>query len=747
MLYRIILVVVLLLGMATSGFAQDLLISDVQIEGLKRVEKADVQAAIPIKPGDTVSLDEIDKAVHNIFALGRFDDVAADLTKVQGAKVLTFVVKELPLIRRVSFSGNDELSKKKLRPLVKIRIPSLYSRRKIDESVKEIKKAYVKEGYHAAKIVPEITTDAKNEATLTFNITEGKKVLIKEIKFVGNTVFDKDELMKKIETKEKWWLSWLTDRGAYQEDIMEIDIERIKAAYHDVGYQDVKVKPALVTLVDNDEYLDITIEIDEGPLYRVGKVKVSGDLMLPEEQLLRAVKLQPGNVFSRKQLRDSIEILTDLYADGGYAYANVVPITKKDKDKRVIDLTLDIEQGNQVYIEKIRIHGNTKTRDKVIRREIPVVEGELYSSRKVKGANRRIRNLGFFEEVNVTNKPGSDDGKMVLDVDVTEKSTGTFSVGLGYSSVDKLMAQGSVSQNNFLGYGIKVDLSGSFGSVSNTYSLGVVDPHFLDTDWTLGGEIYKSAREYDDYDDDRLGGAIRAGHPVTQYSKAYLTYRYEQQEVSNISATVDPNDPWIYPRKSTLSSITGEWIRNSTNNYQDPSTGGITKLSLEYAGIGGTENFVKSIAEHRHFFPLFWGTVFSIHGEVGYVVSTTSDEVSITEKFFLGGIRTIRGFKNREVGPMDKYGNYIGGEKMAYFNFEYLFPLVRDLGLKGVLFYDTGNAWTKDDAYFTDMRHSVGAGVRWESPMGPLRFEWGYNLDPRGDEKDSVFEFTIGKAY
>jgi len=745
-MFKKIVLVVFLLGIAASGFAQDILVSDIQIEGLNRVEKSKALAAIPIKPGDTVTLDQVDKAVHGIFALGRFDDVSAELTKVQGAKVLTFVVKELPLLRRLSFSGNDELSDKKLRPLVRVRIPSLYSRAKVDESVNEIKKAYIEEGYHAAKIVPEIITDAKNEATLTFNIDEGEKVLIEEIKFVGNTVFDKDDLMDKIETKESWWLSWITDRGAYQEDIMDIDIERIKAAYHDVGYQDVKVKPAQVNLVD-DESLDIVIEIDEGPLYRVGNVKITGDLMSPESELLKVVGLQMGNVFSRKKLRDSIERLTDMYADNGYAYANVVPVTKKDKKRLLIDLAFDIEQGKQVYIEKIRIHGNTKTRDKVIRREIPVTEGALYSARRVKSASRRIRNLGFFEEVNVTNKPGSDDEKTVLDIAVTEKPTGTFSVGLGYSSADKLMAQGSVSQDNFMGYGIKLDLSGSFGSVSNTYSLGVVDPHFLDTDWTLGGEVYKSAREYDDYDDNRLGGAIRAGHPVTKNSKAYLTYRYEQQEILNIASTVDPDDPWIQAEKSTLSSVTAEWVRNSTDFYQDPSTGGISKVSLEYAGLGGTENFIKTIAEHRHFFPLFWGTVFSIHGEVGYVVSTDDDDVSITEKFFLGGIRTIRGFKNREVGPTDAGGNYIGGEKMGYFNFEYLFPIYKDLGLKGVLFYDTGNAWSDDEQYFSDMRNSAGAGVRWQSPMGPLRFEWGYNLSPREGEKQSVFEFTIGKAF
>ena len=738
-----ILLTLFLLSIAVLSFAQDIEISDIQVEGNNRIEKSAIMAAISIKPGDRVSLKQIDDAVHSIFSLGRFDDISAELTEVRGAKILTFVIKELPLVRLIVFSGNDELKNDKLRPLVKIRTPSIYSRSKVEESIKEIRKAYIEEGYHAVKITPDLQTDIKNEATLTFNIVEGKKVLIRDIRFVGNVVFTKSELLKKIETKEKWFLSWLTDRGAYLEDTMALDIERIKAAYHDVGYQDVKVKPPEVTLVD-DKYLDVVIEIDEGAQYKVGQVKVSGDLLLPEDQLLQYMKLQPGFVFSRTALHDSILALTDLYADSGYAYANVVPLTTKNKKERVIDLNLEIEQGIKVYVERIEIHGNTKTRDKVIRREIGLIEGDRFSARGIKDANRRIRNLGYFDEVNITKKKGSDDSQTVLDVEVQEHPTGTFSIGVGYSSVDKLMAQGSLSQDNLFGYGLRLNLSGSLGGVSTTYSLGLTDPHFLDTNWTLGGEVYKTEREYDDYDEHRLGGAIRTGHPVTRYAKAYLTYRYEQQEILNVRLT---DDPWVEEGESVLSSVKAELRRNSTDFYQDPSRGGISNLSLEYAGLGGTEDFLKTIVEHRHFYPLFWGTVFSIHGEIGYVVSTSDEPVSITEKFFLGGIHTIRGFKSREVGPMDKNGYYIGGEKMGYFNFEYLFPIYKSLGLKGVLFYDTGNAWTKDQDYFTDMRHSAGAGVRWQSPMGPLRFEWGYNLDPRDDEEQSVFEFTIGKAF
>ncbi|MDX2478834.1 MAG: outer membrane protein assembly factor BamA [Desulfuromusa sp.] len=740
-----VLLTLLLLISAGFATAQEFKVSDIQIEGNSRIETSSVIASISIKPGDLVSLEDIDQTMHNIFALGHFDDISAGITEVQGAKILTFVVHELPLIRQMVFSGNDELSDEKLRPLVKIRTPSIYNRTKIDESIQELKKAYIEDGYHAIKIKSTLQTDVKNEATLTFEIVEGKKVLIRDIQFIGNTVFDKKALLKKMETKERWFLSWITDRGVYDAASMELDVERIKAAYHDEGYQDVKVKPPQVSLIE-DKFLDVLIEIDEGAQYRVGQVKVFGDLIFyTEEQLLGWVNLKPGDVFSRGVLRESILTLTDVYGDSGYAYANVTPLTSKDQQQRLIDLNLEVEPGTQVFVERIEISGNTTTRDKVIRREIPMLEGDIFSARRVKGANRRIRNLGFFDEVNITNKPGTDESKTVLGVAVTEHPTGTFSVGLGYSSADGLMAQGSITQDNFLGRALRLSLSGSFGSSSTNYSIGISDPHFLDTDWTLGGEIYNSEREYDDYDESVIGGSIRSGHPVGRMSKLFLTYRFEKQDITNVSSYAST---YIQDSEgnSTLSSVTTELTRNSTDNFQDPSRGGITSISLEYAGLGGTQNFIKSIADHRHFFPLFWGTVFSIHGSTGYVVSTTNDDVPISEKFFLGGIRTIRGFEYREVGPKDD-GDYIGGEKMGYFNFEYLFPIFKSAGVTGVLFYDTGNAWTDGEKYFSDMRNAVGSGIRWQSPMGPMRFELGYNLSPRDSESRTVFEFSIGKSF
>ncbi|PLY00206.1 MAG: outer membrane protein assembly factor BamA [Desulfuromonas sp.] len=743
-MFKKLVLMLCILCLAVVAAAADINVADITVSGNSRIESSSILAAIPFKPGDQITQVDLDNALRALFAMGRFDDVAIQLNDAAGGKVVNFVVRELPLVRRIAFTGNDKFDNKKLRPMVQMRVPSLYDRNKIEESIEAIKQAYIEDGYHAVKIEPIFIAGEKNEGTLTFNITEGEKVLIRDIDFVGNSVFDKGDLLDKMETKERWMFSWITGRGAYLAETMELDIERIKLAYRDVGYQDVKVKPAEVSLV-GDEYIDIKIEIEEGPQYKTGIIKITGDLLKPEEELLPLVTLKTGDIFSRAQVRESILALTDFYANRGYAYVNVSPLTSKHAEELIYDLNLEVEQGLEVHVERIDISGNKKTRDKVIRREIPILEGGVYNAAAVKEANRRVRNLGYFDEVNVTTKPGSQEDQAIVDVEVMERPTGTFAIGAGYSTVDGVVGQGSVTQENFLGLGLQMNLSGTFGGSVTTYAIGLTDPYFMDTYWTLGFEVYKAEREFDEYDESRTGGAIKAGHPVTRYSKLYLTYRYEQKEISDVAETADILIQDAVG-KSTLSSVTAEWVRNSTDNYQDPTRGGMTSVSLEYAGLGGTDNFLKGIASHRHFFPLFWGTVFSIHGEAGYIMETTGDDIPLSEKFFLGGIKTLRGFESREVGPIVD-GSYVGGEKMAYFNFEYIFPISKSLGMKGVLFYDTGNAWSDDEEYFSEMRNSVGAGIRWLSPLGPLRFEWGYNLSPYEWEKNSVFEFNIGRAF
>jgi outer membrane protein insertion porin family len=446
-------------------------------------------------------------------------------------------------------------------------------------------------------------------------------------------------------------------------------------------------------------------------------------------------------------MREDMSRLNDLYADSGFAYVNVTPETQVDEQVRQVDITYDIEQGIKARIGRINISGNTRTRDKVIRRQVKVAEGEVYSASLIKDSRRKINNLGYFDEVNLTTRKGDDLSLMDIDIDVKERATGSFSIGAGFSSVDGLMVQGSVSQDNFLGRGLRLDLSGSLGGSRTVYRIGLLDPYFMDRDLALGFDVYDTEREWTDFDRETTGGDIKLGLPITDDIRSFFIYRYEKKEITD----VDDDASWIIQEqegKHTLSSFTASLSRNTTDFRPDPSRGNISELAIEYAGLGGTERFVKYTADHRYFYPLPWGMVFSIHGQLGYIQEMGGKSIPLDERFFLGGMNSLRGFETREVGPRDsETGDFTGGNKEAVFNFELTFPLIKDMKMKGLVFFDTGNAWDTDETMFSEMRYSVGAGVSWNSPMGPLRFAWGYNLSPKEWEEPSAFDFSVGKMF
>ena len=732
--------------------AQEFLLADIVVEGNQRVKSIDVLNATHLKPGQTVTSDDIDSAMADIYRMDRFSDIAAEISGEPGASVLTFKVTERPLVRNVRFEGNEELKTEKLREVITVRIPDIYDPFEVAKSVEMIKAEYTKEGYYAAQVTADSHVNEENETLVTFRIKEGEIVRIKDIRFEGNTVFDAGDLQDAMESKKKWIFSWITGRGNYNQLLLDQDLERIADLYFNEGYVRVKVREPVISLVDDEKHMLLLIKIDEGAQYKVSNLDVQGDLIQGKEELLAMLPLAPGEVFSRAKLRKGVGDVTDVYADQGYAYANVTPLTRADDQSHLIDIMFDIEQGPQVSVERINITGNTKTRDKVVRREMKLVEGDLFNATNLKKSKARINNLGFFEAVDISTSSGSDENHMNVDVNVKERSTGTFSIGGGYSSVDGFVVQGSITQENFLGRGWKLNLSGSFGGSSSTYQLGLTDPYFLDTRWTLGADIFLTNRDYDDYSRRSQGFAVKAGHPIGEFTRLSVIYRLADVKIYDVSefASSDIKDQ---EGKSINSSVTTTLSYNTTDNRLDPSSGLDSSVSWEIAGLGGTEKYSKYILDARKFWPWKWDTVFSAHGQFGFVHSLDSDEVPIDERFYLGGIYNIRGFENREVGPRDEYGDFIGGDTETYFNFEYIFPLYKELQIKGVTFFDVGNTWSSDDYWgeddkaFASWRYSAGAGIRWASPLGPMRFEYGFNLDKRDYESGGKFDFMIGRFF
>ncbi len=737
-------------------------ISDIVITGNESRESASILPLLTSKVGDTFSDAKANEDVKAIYRIGIFQDVQVETVKTDKGISLIFTVVEKPTVRAITITGNKEITSDKLRDAIDLKTNSVFSSGLLAKSVKKIKTLYANEGYYLAEVDSSTKKSGKNGIRVTFSVKEGNKVLIKKISFVGNTVFSQRKLRKQMETKEKWFLSWITGSGTYKEDVLKNDVNRIADLYYNNGYINVKVADPQVTLLPDKSGLVVNISITEGEQFRTGTIAFKGDLLESKEELQSKVKLKSGDVFSREALRGDVFALTDVYADKGYAFANVTPLSKIDPEKKTIDITYDFEKGDKVYIERINISGNTKTRDKVIRREFRLAEGDLYSSTALKRTKQNLSNLGFFEEATIAPAKGSSSNKLDLNTEVKEKSTGQFSIGAGYSSSDGIIGQGSIQQNNFLGLGLKGTLSASLGGKTQLYNIGLTDPYFLDTNWTLGFDVYRSERDYEDYSRRVTGGDVKMGYRLSDQLSTFWLYKYEVKKLYDFS-TAYLADPALIPETSgTIGSLYGSLTLDKTDYRLDPTKGYTSTVSAEYAGLGGNERFARFIGQSSVFFPLMWNTVFSLRGELGYMMQM-GKEIPIDEKFYLGGISTLRGYSSRTVCPVQttylKTINpvtglattipsnvFLGGIKEAVLNADYVFPIIKDAGLKGVVFFDAGNAYGPGEQYFSKVLMSYGLGVRWYSPMGPLRLEYGIPVNPRQgiDSSSGKFEFSIG---
>ncbi|BCS52436.1 outer membrane protein assembly factor BamA [Geobacter sp. SVR] len=752
--------------MMGAAYAEGEKITDIRVKGNRRIEAAVILNVLTLKPGDSLYSDKTDADLRAIYRLGHFQDVQVSTEETAQGVVLIYTVQEKPVVRDIRFEGNKELKADKLKEGMELRQNSVFSTKDLDRSVARIKKLYADEGFYLVEVSPVIEKQNAGELAVTFKINEGKKILIRSIRFDGNQAFSDSKLRGVMETKEKWFLSWLTGAGTYKEEVLKNDALLIADHYLNNGYVNIKVGEPVVKMNEAKDALEVTVGITEGDQYRVGEIDFKGELLEPASELRKKLKVEQGEVFSRAVLRADISTLTDVYGDKGYAFANVNPVTKIEADKKIIDLTFDMEKGQRVHIERIAIAGNPKTRDKVIRRELRVTEGETYSATGMKRSKQNLMNLGFFEEANVATAKGSASDKLNVTVDVKEKPTGTFSIGGGYSSLDGLIGQGSVQQANFLGLGLRANVSASIGGKSQTYSLGIADPHFMDTKWNLGMDIYRSERDYIDYSRRLTGGDIKAGYPINDFIGTFFLYKYEIKDIFNpivAYQTLNTQDPVTYPLgTTTTSSILGSITRNVTDYRLDPTTGMINSFSAEFAGLGGNNKFARYVTDHTWFHPLTKKVVFSTKLTLGYIQAVGSSPVPIDEKFYLGGIFSLRGYKARTVSPVKIQPStlgtaqtisdekvYLGGNKEAFGNVELTFPLLSEFGLKGVAFFDYGNSYGYGQNMFSSILMSYGGGIRWASPIGPLRLEYGIPVNPRNgiDSNSGRLEFSIGSMF
>lgn len=723
-------------------------IEKVLITGNQAIEESAIRAQIKIKEGDIYSSRAIREDLKAIYQLGYFQDVKVEKRPWGRGQALVFIVEEKPVVKEIRFTGNKALKTSELQEVIDLKPRTVLNLNAVQENLQKIQKKYRDEAYLAAEVNYELETPKKGEVIVHYRIKEGEKVRIKSIKFSGNKHFS-DERLKKLlpETKEKGFFSWFTKSGTYKEETLERDLDALLAFYLQKGFYQAKVgKPQVIYA---KEHIDIIIPVEEGPQFKAGKVDISGDLISPKEDLLKFLNIFPGEIFNLVKVRESISKLTDYYADQGYAFVEVSPQTVLQPEKKYVDLSFHIQKGSKVYFERINIQGNTKTRDKVIRRELTAVEGDLYSIRALNKSRENLQRLGFFKEVNLIPKKGSGEDKMDLTIQVEEQPTGAFSFGVGYSSIDQLMTMVQISQINLFGRGQRLIVSAQLGSISQYYNISFTEPWLFDTRISAGGDLYRTRREFDDYTVQRSGGGVRFGFPLFEEVRGYLSYKYEQVEISEV---LDTASYLIQEAKgtSTTSSVGFALRRDTRDHYLEPTKGSDNTISVEYAGgpLGGTNYFTRYGLNTTWFFTPLWKITFMGRGRIGYIQGHDDRPIPLFERYRLGGIHTIRGFKAYSIGPKAPNGEVIGGDKELLFNFELTFPLIPDIKLKGVLFFDAGNAFDIGESYRLDkLRTSIGAGIRWISPVGPLRLEWGYNISPQEGEQKQSLDFSIGTFF
>ncbi len=717
----------------------------IEVVGNRRIEADAIKRVIQTKPGNIYSVKNLSEDLKRVYKMGFFEDVRIESESMPKGKIVTFQVEEKSTIRRIRFKGNIVYDDEDLEESLDIQSGSILNIFKIRSNLNRIEDLYREKNYHNVEVTYQIDELKRNQADLEFTIKEGEKLEIKQIKFEGNTVFDDGELKDEMTSSEKGFFSIITSSGEMNEEQLSQDVDQLTAFYQNNGYLQAKVgEPEIVT---EGKWIYITFKIQEGRRFKVGNVDIKGDIILPIQELKKNLKISQQPYFSRELVRKDVIALSDLYSDKGYAYAQIDPSIVENRKGLVVHITYNIKKGEQVYFEKIIIVGNKKTRDKVIRRELMVYEQELFSGRQLKRSIRNLYRMDYFEDVQVNTEKGSAGDKINLKIDVTEKSTGSFSIGAGYSSVEDIFASASVTQRNLFGRGQTLSLKAIVGGKSDRYTLSFTEPWLFEIPLSAGFDIYRWQRNLDTYDKLSTGGKLRTGYLIYDNTRAYLTYTYDISSVEDVEDAA-PDEIKEMEGEFAESSITGSIRYDSRNRIFNPTSGSEQRLSIKYAGLGGDIGFTKYTGKTGWYFPLVWNTVGFIHAKAGYVSEHADGFLPLYERFYLGGINSLRGFEWRSVGPRDEKGAEIGGDKFIQFNLEYLIPLVLEYNVFGVVFYDTGNAYDNDENIdLGNMRQSAGGGFRWYSPVGPIRLEYGYILDRQEGEAAGRWEFSMSTGF
>jgi outer membrane protein insertion porin family len=725
-----------------SRIAAEQRITRIEFKGNRKIEGSAINQVLKSATGSIFTDSDLSADIKAIYRMGYFDDVTAEVTDIPEGKTIVFTVVEKPMITEIRITGNKALKRDEIEGAMTVRSRQTVNPEKLKADMEKIKTLYDSKGFYNAEVRFTIEKAGERDVSVVVSVVENEKLFIRNITFEGNRTFTTKELKNMMSTNEWGIFSFITDSGLLKKDQLKQDVGKINAFYLNNGFINAQVGEPEIT--HDREGIIVKIPISEGKQFRVGGVAIAGDeLATPRTALLTKLQIKKKDFYDRDAIMKDIDYLTQVSNDEGYANADVAPRTEPQEKTQTVDVTYVVTKRKPVYFNRINITGNTKTRDKVIRRELFVVEGDLYSRTNLKNSYMALNKLRYFEEIDFQAEKGPDETLTDVNIHVKEKPTGMFSIGAGYSALDHVILSAQVTQQNLFGRGQTLSLKASLGSSSTLYDVSFVEPWLFDMPLWSKSDLWNLSREYDSYNLDSKGFGTTMGYPFWKYVTGYVGYRLS---INNVRDILDTASYYIKQQagQTTTSGVTLTVTRDTTDDVMFPSTGSKNSASVEYTGgpLQGDVSFTRYGLTSAWFLPLPLDTVFGVRGRIGYMLAREGKEVPVYERYTLGGINSLRGL--REVGPKDPAtGDVIGGLTMLNFNFEYVFPLIKNAGMKGLVFFDTGNTW--ESGYnLGDMRKTAGVGIRWYSPIGPLRLEWGYVLDPKENESPSRWEFTIG---
>ena len=739
-------------------------ISDIRVEGIQRTEAGTVFNYLPVRVGDRLTESGASASIKALYATGFFRDVRIEAD----GSVMVVVVDERPAIAQVNFEGVKEFDKDALKAGLKevgLAESRIFDRALLDRAEQELKRQYLSRGLYSARIKASTTPLERNRVAVNFEVVEGEVAKIRQIGLVGNKDFDQESLLELFQLTTPGWLTWYTKNDQYSKQKLSADLERLRSFYLDQGYLDFSIDATQVSISADKRDVYITVNVSEGQKYTISGVRLTGDLIIDEKDYRELVTIRPGETFSRRKLTETNKAITDRLGNEGYAFANVNASPEVDRDKREVAFTIFVDPGRRVYVRRIDVSGNTRTRDEVVRREMRQMESAWYDASKINRSRTRVERLGFFDEVNVETPPvpGATD-QVDVNFSVKERPTGNLMFGAGFSSSEKIIINASISQQNLFGSGNSASLNINTSRVNKTLSLSFTNPYFTIDGVSFGWDIYQ--RNVDPtsltvarYETDSIGGGVRFGYPIAEDDKINFGLAVDRTKITTFDDSPDRYKRFCedFDCESVTSLIgTIGWSRDGRDSFLYPTKGTYQRVLFETALPPGTLRYGKLIYEHQRWFPIGSDYSLMLNGEIGWAKGWDNKSLPFYKSFYAGGIGSVRGFEQSSLGPQFVDSNTgdresLGGDRRIIGNAEFYFPVPgsgREKSFRISAFVDAGQVYGEGEPLkLSELRYSSGLAFSWSSPIGPLKFSLGWPLNKEPEDRTQRFQFQLGSIF